>query len=385
MRFLRKLTYGLALLAPAGGLLAQNSGIAVDEPSKDIGQVEQVYKISAEYVLQNNLAKNLYLLRADAEKGITIRSSKKSLKPSDTALLTVEFIPQSTGRFSKPVKLVTSADGEPYLLALSGTIKSIRPDDKTACFYFRKPVRNTPKADGPIVVRNDDTPRDVTNKIPDGSTTTLPPPTEKEPEPVRPVKPVEPVNDKLLDAKLYKTNNIVFVVDVSNSMKDSLKLPVMKTALHALIEALRPNDRITFITYADTVKLLKENVSGANKEELDEVVDRLKAKGLTKGNKAILYGLEVALKNYIPGGNNQIILATDGKFRFYSEDQQKFVSRQADNKVVLSTVAFGSDREAMDNLKDIARIGKGDFIHIKNKSKAREMLLDEIRDKSLIR
>lgn len=362
---------------------AQNSAIGVDEASKDVGTLDQVYKISAGYVLQNNLSRNLYLLRADAVHGITIRSSKKTLKPNDTALITVEFIPEHTGRFSEPVSLVTSADGKPYQLSLSGTIKSIKTDDKTACFYFKRPNNAGVKTTQPLVVTEPTKPRDASNKMPDGNTSH---------QPVRidsivqsPARPPVQADEKLLDNSLYKPNNIVFVVDVSSSMKDSLKLPVMQASLYRLIEALRPTDHVTFVTYADSVKLVRENLSGADKDELNGIVSRLKARGLTKGNKAILFGLDVALMNYVAGGNNQIILATDGKFRFYPDDQQKFKTKQGDKKVILSTVAFGNDKDAMDNLKNIAKIGNGSFIHVKSRAKAQEVLLDEIKDKSLIK
>lgn len=371
---------------------SQNSAILVDERSKDIGSQENIYKVRADYVVQNTLAKNLYLLRADAEKGITIRASKKTVKPNDTSLIVVEFIPEATGKFNKSINLVTSADGQPFQLSLSGTIKSIKTDDKTACFYFGRPNRNGVKETPPIVVYEDHTKRDHSNRIPDQTTAVNTPqvtpepktaePEKKQPETVQP----PPVKDEsILSPRLYKPNNIVFLVDVSSSMKDSTKLAVLQYSIHYLIENLRPTDRVTLISYADSVKVLKEGLSGNNKKELSEAVGKLKARGLTKGNKAILFSLDKALEHYIDGGNNQIILATDGKFRFYSEDQQKFIGKQGDKRVLLSTIAFGDDRDAMSNLKEIASIGKGNFIHIRSKSKAKDQLLNEIKENSLIR
>lgn len=362
-------------------LFGQNSLINVDEANKDIGVQENIYKIKADYIIQNNQAKNLYLLRADALKGITIRAAKKTIKPGDTTLIVVEFIPQQTGKFNEAINLVTSADGNPFKMTLSGTIKSIKTDDKTACFYFKKPNNAGVKTTEPIVVTEPTKPRDTSNKMPDNTTNTV------IDNPVIPVKPSEPAktkNPNELDEDLYKPNNIIFLVDVSSSMKDTNKLKVMQFALHHLIDVLRPTDKVTFITYADSVKILREGLSGKDKQELNEVVDRLKAKGLTKGNKAILFSLDVALKNYISNGNNQIILATDGKFRFYPDDQKLYLSKQGDKQVKLSTMAFGNDKDAMKNLKDIAEIGKGNFIHIKSRAKAKEQLLDEIKQNSLI-
>lgn len=381
----------IGFLLLSSSVFCQNSAILVDEKSKDIGSQENIYKVRADYVIQNTLTKNLYLLRADAEKGITIRASKKTVKPNDTSLIVVEFIPENTGKFNKPVNLITSADGQPFQLSLSGTIKSIKTDDKTACFYFGRPNRTGVKETQPIVVYEDHTTRDNSNRIPDNTTAVTtsevtPEPKTIEPEKKQPeaIKP-EPVKDEsALNPKLYRPNNIVFLVDVSSSMKDSTKLAVLQYSINYLIENLRPTDRVTLISYADSVKVLKEGLSGQNKDELSEAVKNLKARGLTKGNKAILFSLDKALKHYIAGGNNQIILATDGKFRFYSEDQQKFTGKLGDKQVLLSTIAFGNDKDAMSNLKEIASIGKGNFIHIKSKSKAKDQLLNEIKEHSLI-
>jgi uncharacterized protein YegL len=370
-------------------IFSQNSLIGIDEAIKDIGVQEQIYKIKADYILQNNQAKNLYLLRADAQRGVTIRAAKKTIKPGDTTLIVVEFIPENTGKFTENINLVTSADALPFKISLSGNIKSIKTDDKTACFYFKRPNNAGVKTVQAVVVAETNKPRDNSNRMPDHSETN----TISEPaQPIANAIPevtappiAKPKNDALLDESLYKPNNIIFLVDVSSSMKDSAKLPVMQQALHYLIDALRPTDKITFITYADSVRTLRDGVSGNNKDDLNSVVDKLKAKGLTKGNKAILFSLDIALKNYLANGNNQIILATDGKFRFYSEDQQKYIARQGDRSVKLSTMAFGNDKDAIKNLKEIAETGKGNFIHIKSRARAKEQLLEEIKENSLIR
>ncbi len=362
-------------------LFSQNSLIDVDEAHKDIGSLENIYKIKTDYIIKNNQSKKLYLLRADALKGMTILSSKKTILPGDTALIAIEFIPEHTGRFKETISLVTSADGEPFKLSVSGNIKSIKTDDKTACFYFKRPNSNGVKTSEPIVVTEPIKPRDTSNKIPDNTSRS---------ETIEPVKqPIEPEPPKIkdplrLDEDLYKPNNIIFLVDVSSSMRDTNKLKVMQYALHHLISALRPKDKITFITYADSVKILKDGIHGNDKEILNNEVDKLKAKGLTKGNKAILFSLDVALKNYISDGNNQIILATDGKFRFYPDDQKKYLNKQGDKHVKLSTMAFGNDKDALKNLKEIAEIGQGHFIQIKNKSKAEEQLLEEIKQNSKV-
>jgi Mg-chelatase subunit ChlD len=378
--------------------LAQNSLIEIDQATKDIGIQENIYKVKADYIITNHQAKNLYLLRADAEKGVTIHTSKKTLKPNDTALILIEFIPKNTGKFNEGINLITSADGLSFKLSLSGNIKSIKTDDKTACFYFKKPNSAGVKTIEPMVVVENTKPRDNSNKIPDNSseyptrsetvvptkTITSVTPADKHITVSETKTNTKPTNNSLLNEALYKPNNIIFLVDVSSSMSDTSKLKVMQNALHYLISVLRPTDKISFITYADTVKLLRDGISGNNKEDLNTVVSKLKARGGTKGKKAILYGLDLALKNYIPDGNNQLLLATDGKFRFYSEDQQIYAQKRGDKLIKLTTIAFGNDKDAIKNLKEIAEIGKGNFIHIKNRHKAQEQLLEEIKENSLI-
>ncbi len=364
---------------------AQNSLISIDEKNKDIGLVENIYKVNADFIINNLQNKNLYLLRADAQHGITIKSAKKTLKANDSTLITIEFIPEKTGKFSETIKLVTSADGEPFVFSLSGNIKFIKNDDKTACFYFGKPNHAGVKNNEPMSVPTNTVAKDNSNKMPGNSKSNIAsniPPKQK-PESVTKPK-VEEKPHTTFDESLYKPNNITFLVDVSSSMKDTMKLAVMQEALHHLINELRPQDKITFITYADSVKLLKDGVSASLKDDLHKTVSALKARGLTKGKKAILYGLDVTLKNYIGNGNNQIILATDGKFRFYPDDQKLYVQKQGDKTVLLSTLAFGNDKDALHNLKEIATIGKGHFIPIKNKAKAKEQLITEIKTNSLI-
>ena len=386
MKFCVKNKLVVLLVILSNLIFCQNSLIEIDEQNKDVGTIDQIYKVKADFIITNHQVKNLYLLRADAEKGITIQTSKKTIRPNDTTIIVVEFIPSQTGKFTKTIDLITSADGLPFKITLTGNIKSIKVDDKTACFYFKKPNNAGVKTIEPIVVIQPTKPKDNTNKMPDNTgNQTYYPPNSQTVTPTKTITPIvtKPVNKNELDKDLYKPNNIIFLVDVSSSMKDTSKLKVMQFALHFLIDALRETDKITFITYADSVRTLRNGVSGADKKDLHAVVDLLKAKGITKGKKAVLYSLDIALKNYIEGGNNQIMLATDGKFRFDPEDQQTYVTKQGNKQVKFTTIAFGEDKEAMKNLKSIAEIGKGNFIHIKSKIKAKDQLLEEVKQNSL--
>ncbi len=380
--------YIITLYLICNTIFCQNNLIGIDARDKDIGLQEFIYKIKAEYIITNNLTKNLFLLRADAQEGIIIKASKKTIKPTDTCLIVIEFIPTKTGSFNKIINLVTSASGEPFAFSLSGNIKSIKTDDKTACYNLKKAPNNGVKNLDPIVVVTNNAPKDNSNKIPDNNRVEVnhqndKPKTTEQKLPILQT-PVKQPNFLGLDDNLYKPNNIVFLVDVSSSMKDTNKLNVMKIALYYLIDNLRPQDKVTFITYSDSVRLLQNGVTGNQKNNLIQTVKQLKAHGLTKGKKAILFGLDIAISHYLINGNNQLILATDGKFRFYPDDQKIYLQKQGNKNIILSTIAFGNDKDALLNLKEIAKIGKGNFIHIKSKAKAKEQLLDEIKKNSLI-
>lgn len=316
-------------------------------------------------------------MRADADKGVKVYTSKKTLLPEDTCLIIISFVPESGGRFKKSIGLVTSDKSTPYEINLAGNLGKLKSNDKTACYYFGARKNNSVAVkEDPIVVNEPNQQRDNSNRIPDSSPQFTSPALPKE------TKPVVSEPSKELSVAEYRPNNILFLIDVSGSMKDSMKLPLMKEAMHTLIDAVRDIDNICLVTYADSVKIIKEGISGSEKETLHRLVNGLRAKGLTKGNKAILFSQQLAQNYFIPGGNNQILLATDGKFRFYPDDQKTWVMRQGDKKIVMSTVAFGNDREAISNLREIADKGDGSFIHIKKRNGSREKLLDEIRQRS---
>lgn len=344
-----------------------------------LGNIEGANEIRGTSIVKNNSATKLYLLRADADYGVKIQTSKKTLLPGDTALLNIWFLPERSGKFSKKISLVHSQSAKPENITLTGNLLKFVSDNKTACFYFGEKNTNAVPSLTAIPLPSSTT---VASQTPSPSTD--PTVVVREELPTIESKTLTPIYAGKLPETEYKPNNIIFLVDVSSSMRDSLKLPLMKNALHALINELREVDRITFITYADTIKVLVEAGSSAQKEALHKQVDALKAKGMTKGRKAILFSQQLAQKNFITGGNNQIIIATDGEFKFEKEDQKLWNQRQGIQPIVISTVAFGAEPSAIKNLKSLARKGKGSFIQVRNKEESKVKLLSEIQQRSKI-
>lgn len=354
------------------------SQLQFTEANTNLGNINEASEIKGDMLIKNTSDKKVYLLRADAETGVKVFATKKTLLPQDTCLLIISFTPVRNGKFNKKIQLITGDQAKPYELSVSGTLLNFKPDNKQACFYFGSRKPNTITAiDNPIVVVQEEKPKDNSNKIPDPNASPKPDKPKSNPTPNQSNTITE-----YFSRDEYKANNLIFLVDVSSSMRDSLKLPLMKNALHILIDKVRDIDSITFITYASKVTVLSEAVSGADKKQLHLLVDSLKAKGMTSGNKAILLSQQIGQRHYNPAGNNQIFLATDGEFKFAKEDYQKWKENQKDKKIIISTIAFGEEKVAMNNLKHIAEKGEGSFISIRSRNGSSEKLINEIKLRS---
>jgi hypothetical protein len=355
--------------------------LVFSEEKIDLGTVPSAYEIKGTVTLTNTAAKKVFLLRADADPGLKIYTSKKTLAPNDTCLLSISFVPEKKGRFEKQISLIASDQNQAHQIILTGSLNKLTVDNKQDCYVFGTNKNKTvSRNQDSYVEMTFDGPRNNNNKIPDPTKDPMLPP----PPPIQNTNSNEKTAEEALPAALYKPNNILFLVDVSGSMKDSLKLPLLKNAMYVLIKAVRPIDRITLVSYSDSVVILKEGIIGSDKKTLFDAVNGLKAKGLTKGNKAILFSQVLAQKHFINVGNNQIFLATDGKFRFNPEDFKKWTERQQNKKITLSSIGFGNDKVAIKNLKEIAEKGEGSFIHINKRDGADRKLLDEIKERSRI-
>jgi Mg-chelatase subunit ChlD len=201
-------------------------------------------------------------------------------------------------------------------------------------------------------------------------------------------RPVEP-QETGFNEKRYKPNHLVFIVDISGSMKDTFKLNYMKQVMKQLLTEIRPQDYVTLITYASKVKVVFENVGGNSKQEIIRALDTLSAKGGSNGAKSITTAYDIANAHFITGGNNQIFLATDGLFNSNSiSDEELFrIARKEYNKskIIFSTIGFGHDAKALDFLGKMAKNGKGNFLTINSLPGDIMVLLEEVKKQSEIR
>jgi Mg-chelatase subunit ChlD len=191
-----------------------------------------------------------------------------------------------------------------------------------------------------------------------------------------------------LNIAQYKPNHLIFLIDISGSMKDSNKLNYLKLSINKLVAQLRPTDYVSLVTYAGRSKVVFEFVSGTNKDLIISTIDTLSAKGGSYGTDGLLTSYELGRKYFINGANNQILIATDGMFNggnLSNQDLVKMARRNYQKEgIKLSAIGFGKDEKSLYFLKQLALNGKGNFITIKNTNTDLDNLLEEVKKQSLI-
>ncbi len=174
--------------------------------------------------------------------------------------------------------------------------------------------------------------------------------------------------------------NLVFLIDVSGSMDEPNKLPLVKTSLKMLTEQLRDNDRVAIVVYAGNAGLVLPSTGGSEKHKIKEAIDNLEAGGSTAGGEGLALAYRVAQKNFIKGGNNRIILATDGDFNVgpsSDDDLVRLIEKQRQTGVFLSVLGFGMDNYQDDKMQQLADKGNGNHSYIDNSNEARKVLVKE--------
>lgn len=215
-----------------------------------------------------------------------------------------------------------------------------------------------------------------------------PPEIEEEPDTIPDeVEDVEEEPEKYPEFPVdkYAPNNIVFLLDVSVSMKQEGRLDLLKASMIQLTQLLRDIDKIAIVTYASETNIPLESTSGNNKDQVINVIQALEAHGYTAGKKGIKKAYSVAKDNFIENGNNQVFIATDGAFNIESSDKAilRHVRRNARKGIQISVVGIKNERWTAKSMKAIAKEGNGNYIRIRNYKTAKEELVEEVKKKSL--
>ena len=175
-------------------------------------------------------------------------------------------------------------------------------------------------------------------------------------------------------------SNIVFLIDVSGSMNSYDKLPLLQMGLDMLVDDLNENDRVSIVTYASSSDIVIAGVPGDEHTQIKRAINDLSASGSTNGGDGIMSAYRLAEKYFIKGGNNRVIMATDGDLNvgITSEDElEELISDKKESGVFLSVLGFGTGNYNESVLETLADKGNGNYSYIDCLSQAKKTLIDE--------
>ncbi|MCB0698228.1 MAG: von Willebrand factor type A domain-containing protein [Chitinophagales bacterium] len=185
---------------------------------------------------------------------------------------------------------------------------------------------------------------------------------------------------KKMDVENLPPSNLVFLIDVSGSMSWDNKLPLVVKSLKLLTQNLREQDKISIVVYAGNAGLVLEPTSGSNKQKIFEALDRLQSGGSTAGGEGILLAYRTAQKNYIKGGNNRIVLATDGDFNVGmsgDNEMEDLITKEREKGIFLTCLGYGMGNYKDSKLEVLADKGNGNYAYIDNIDEAKKTLVKE--------
>jgi Ca-activated chloride channel family protein len=175
-------------------------------------------------------------------------------------------------------------------------------------------------------------------------------------------------------------SNLVFLMDVSGSMNAPNKLPLLQSAFRLLVNQLRPQDKVAMVVYAGAAGLVLEPTDGNDKQKILEALQRLQAGGSTAGGAGIRLAYDVARQHFVKGGNNRVILATDGDFNVGASsdaDMVRLIEEERKSGVFLTVLGFGMGNYKDNKMQQLADAGNGNHAYIDDIDEAKKVLVEE--------
>ena len=220
-----------------------------------------------------------------------------------------------------------------------------------------------------------------------------PQPTNKDPFSINTEYSVAPWNTKhkllriSLQGKIIPTeklpnSNLVFLIDVSGSMNDQNKLPLLKESMKILVKELRKEDKVSIIVYAGAAGMVLPPTSGAEKQTIIDALEKLSAGGSTAGGAGIELAYKTAQENFIKDGNNRVILATDGDFNVgnsSNSDMQTLIEEKRKSGVFLTCLGYGMGNYKDTKMEILSDKGNGNYAYIDNIQEANRFLGKEFK------
>ncbi|MEH2169063.1 MAG: von Willebrand factor type A domain-containing protein [Nostoc sp.] len=187
---------------------------------------------------------------------------------------------------------------------------------------------------------------------------------------------------KRLESETLPPSNLVFLIDVSGSMDDPNKLPLVQQSLKLLVNKLRPEDRVSLVVYAGNAGLVLPATPGNQKSTIMAAIDRLEAGGSTAGGQGIELAYKIAKQSFLKSGNNRVILATDGDFNVgvsSDGDLTRLIEQKRDQGIFLTVLGFGTGNYKDGKMEQLADKGNGNYAYIDTLLEAKKVLVNDLR------
>lgn len=176
------------------------------------------------------------------------------------------------------------------------------------------------------------------------------------------------------------SSNLVFLLDVSGSMSDEDKLPLLQEAFSMLTKELGFKDRVSIVTYASGTEVIIDGVRGSSENKILSAIEGLDSGGSTNGSSGLEVAYQIAEENFIEGGNNRIIMATDGDLNAGIDSEsglQELISEKRESGIYLSVLGFGADNMDDGKMEILADNGNGNYSYIDSEEEAERVLVQE--------
>ncbi len=186
---------------------------------------------------------------------------------------------------------------------------------------------------------------------------------------------------KPIDNSKRPPSNLVFLIDVSGSMNEPNKLPLVKAAMKLLVDQLGENDRVALVVYAGTTGLVLDSTNASKKDVILKALDNLGAGGSTNGGAGIQQAYDVAVRNFITKGTNRVILCTDGDWNVGTTSTEaliKLIEEKRKTGVFLSVFGFGMGNLRDEMMVQLAGKGNGNYAYIDTISEAKKALVEQL-------
>jgi Ca-activated chloride channel family protein len=188
------------------------------------------------------------------------------------------------------------------------------------------------------------------------------------------------IKSKKVAPERLPPSHLVFLIDVSGSMDMPNRLPLLKAGFRSLVNTLRPKDSVSIVVYGGITSVMLNTTSGGEKEKIFNVIDSLTPGGATPGESGIKLAYSVARNHFIKGGNNRVILATDGDFNVglkSDEELDGLITAQKKSGIYLTCLGVGMGNYKDSKIQTLAQKGNGNFAYIDSYAEAEKVLLKE--------